>query len=58
MYGGYADSLGSIPECRFITEVKSLKTIKGGQKTQKYRKNRTPILPPEITRLKSRLNVS
>jgi hypothetical protein len=32
MYGGYVDSLGSIPECRLIIEVKSLKTIKGGRK--------------------------
>ncbi|MGB5883424.1 MAG: hypothetical protein WBG28_04935, partial [Desulfobulbales bacterium] len=37
---------------RFI-EIKNLKTIRVGQKTQKYRKNRTPILPPEITILKN-----
>jgi len=39
-------------------EIKNFKPIRVGQKTQKYRKNSTPIPPPEITILKTRLNES
>jgi hypothetical protein len=49
---------GTIRNLRFIAEIKNLKTIRVGQKTQKYRKNSTPIPPPEITILKTRLNES
>ena len=54
MFVGYIGILRTIHDCRDIAEIKNLKTIRVGQKTQKYRKNRTPILPPEITILKNR----
>ena len=50
----HLDLLGTIHKSRFIAEIKNLKTIRVGQKTQKYRKNSTPIPPPEITILKTR----